>query len=500
MNRVDTSGPVAAGGPTARSVLLVAVGQFSLMVFGGLLAVLIARSFGKTRETDAFFAAYAVYALGQVFASSLRLSVIPELVDDPDRVKVGRTLVAATIVAGILAAPLVVMAGPVADLLVGQDPGGVATFALRALWFAMAAQIVTSVLLAALSVERSYGAIAFVTGSAGIVSTGLFLVLERSLGVDAASVALAAAGSYMAIVAFVFTRRRGISSRLTRADDGWHPVREAGLLLWSSAAFFGPALAYLFAIAIAARQNQGDATVLSYAYVLASVLVAVTSYVLASLRSPHITANEERVLAALDATRIAVRVTVAFVTPLVFGLCVLGSPLLHLVLGSGFSDDDVRGILATLVALSGWMLATALGIFPTVELLARPARGTLAVLAGILTITTTALAMAGYAVAGTVGIASALSLAALLVAGFQVAAAFPGSARALLAEVLGWCGREAVIVAAALTPLLIAAAANASSNLVRFAALSAVGIMVALSAVSWPDERRLVLGVLGVSR
>ena len=57
----------AAPDAQVRNAAVLSFGHAAVMVLGGVLALLIAHFFGKSAETDAFFAAYGVYAIALVF-------------------------------------------------------------------------------------------------------------------------------------------------------------------------------------------------------------------------------------------------------------------------------------------------------------------------------------------------------------------------------------------------------------------------------------------------
>lgn len=496
MSSSDQAGATGSSNATPRSVALVAAGQLSLMAFGGLLAVLIAQVFGKTRSTDAFFATYGVYSLGQVIASSLRFSVIPEIVDRTPR-SMSRVLAGAVAIGLVIGVPVLVFADGFASVLAANDPEAVAPTSLRILTLAIGAQLVTAVLLAALAVYGRFGAIAATTGTAGLVTLGAFVALRPRIGIDAASAALGVSSLYMLGAAGLSARLAGIGLIRVPVVEG---VRAGSTLLWSSATFFGPALAFTFAVSVATRYAPGEATVLAYAYVIASTLAAVTTYVVAGLRAPEITADQQRTAAALSAAVVSIRATIAIVSPILALVVIVGAPVLGWVLGDAFGNEDVRTAIWALLALYGWILATALGVFAVVELLARPARGTLACISVMLWLGTWAVAPLGYSVAGIPGIAGAISSIAVAASILQLRFAFGSEAGRLAARVGRWLLSEAVLLAVALTPV-VAVRIFGSGDLLTLAsgALSATLLIVG-SIVLWPDERRLAMAVVSPRR
>lgn len=492
----NPGGPADVPEPTGRDLILVVLGQFALMGFGALLAVLIAHTFGKSRATDAFFAAYGLYSIGLVAATSLRLTAVPALVADRSPDALARIVGAVVALTIPLAIPLVLFASQTASLLVPGDPDGVATVALRWLWLALSGQLVAATALAMLAVAGAFRAVAFVTGTGGLVSVLGFIAARNRFGLDAASGALALSGVYMAAVSVWFATIRGHRFARPHRDMiiGW--VTRAATLVWASAAFLGPAFAYVAAIAVATRTGAGEATLLSYAYVLGGILVTATTYIAASVQSPSITADEDRAGAAFDAALSAVRATVALVGPLLFVIWLVGEPAISWVLGVGFADEDVHRIVVILLVLTGWNLGTAVGVFAIVELLAAARLARLAALACLLVVSTTAGAAALSGPAGSVGVAAAMSGCGLGIAVWQARVAFPGRSRRLFAELGGWLVRELAVLAVAVVPVLATRALGGDAAMEGVAVASAIVLVGVGSACAWPRERTALIGAV----
>lgn len=486
--------PRTAPTPTGRETALVALGQGAIMVLGGVLALLVAQLFGKNADTDAFFAAYGVYAVGLTFAQTFRLTAISRLVHSDDPEPVTRLLGAVALIAAGLALPMVALAEPVGRLLVAHDPNGIAPTALRLLWIALAGQLTAAMLAAVLAVEGAFAAIGVVSLLAGFVSVGTFVAVEGATGVPGAAVGLAVSAVAMAAAyAGVLLRR------------GWRPARptgarvramvaEAGYLAFSSATFVGANLSYVVCVAFATRQGNGQATLFAYAFVIAAVLVGLTANVSAMVRSPAVVASADSAAAAAEVGVRSFRFTLVLIGPVVAMALLVGQPLIRVALGSGFSAGDADTILVTLACSLGWVLGSAAGIFAVVELLARRELRRLALLAAAQVLATAGLAAAGGALAGIAGIAFGMSLAQLGAAAVQLRWAFGAAWSDAALRMARATGRELTAVAAAFAAPAALLLLLGSGAATAVAAALLAGVLVAIaSRLAWPDETRTLL-------
>jgi O-antigen/teichoic acid export membrane protein len=481
--------------PTGRETVIVALGQGSIMVFGGVLALLIAQVFGKSTETDAFFAAYGIYAVGLTFIQSFRLTAVPRLVAGGDAM-VTRQLGAVAIMTLALAIPMVLLATPIGGVVVERDPTGVAPEALRILWIALLGQLVAALLATVLVVRGSYTAVGVVTLLVGFVSVATFFAVEGGAGIAAAPIGLAVAGIWLAAV---------LGALLMRS--GWRPVsldgaalramwREAGHLTFASAFFFSASLVYVICVTFAARQGAGEATLFAYAYVLGAMLIGVTANVAAMVQSPGLVASSDRTSDVSGAGLQAFKLTLILGGPLLGMALLVGEPTIGFVLGSSYEGDSAVALLATLACLVGWILGYAGGLFAVVELLARDDRGRLAVLAVAQVVALTAAAAAGAELAGIQGVATALSLVTLAVTATLLRWAFGDEWRTVAATMAAATFRELVVLVAAFAPAgLVVAFVGGSAATVVGAALAGV-LAAALTYAAWPSESRALLSVL----
>jgi putative peptidoglycan lipid II flippase len=466
------------------------------MIFGAVLAVLVAQVFGKSTETDAFFAAYGFYSLGVTFLYTVRLTAVSRLVGTTSDA-ITRQLGAALLIALAFAIPMLILARPVGHILVEADPEGVAPETLRILWVALAGQLLGAMLATVLAVAGSFKTIGVATLLAGPVTVTAFLVTWPSVGIEAAAIGVAAGALWLVAV---------LGAKLIRS--GWRPdgggpramariVTEAVRLTFASSTFLGATFAYVACLAIAARHGEGEATLLAYAFVLVGILLGVTSNVLAMVRSPALLASPDR-QADLGAAAVwGLRVTLVLAGPVLAMALLVGKPVLGFVLGAGFTDGDIESLLVTLACLVGWLVGSAAGIFAVMELLARNALLPLAVLGAAQAAVTAAAAWGGVTVAGIHGIAAALSLVSVAVALVQLRWAFGPT----------WVTRVRAMASASTRELAVLIAAFAPSTLLLLllgqstAATVAAGLLAAALAgvathIAWPHESRALIAVV----
>jgi len=489
--------PAIAAPPTSRQTALVIVGQAALMGFGAILALVIAQSFGKSSRTDAFFAAYGLYSVGLVFSGTFRLTAVSPLVRATGPDMATRLLGAVALLVLACALPMVLLASPVGALLAASDPTGVAATSLRILWIALAGQLLGAMLATILTVRGSFTALGLITLLSGLVMCGVFVVARGTLGIDAAAVGIAAGGLWISGVSVAVLYRSGwrpaqIDGSLLRGTMG-----ETRRLAYTSLTFVGISLSYVVSLALVARQGEGEATLYSYAYVLAAILVALTANVSAMIRSPSLVASESRTAETAAVGAWSLRMTIVIGGPALGLAALVGPPMIGVALGSGFTTKDVTSILVALVCFVGWTLASASGIFAIVELLAREDLRRLGLLAAAQVGAVAALGALAGAIAGMPGIAAALSIVAAAVTLTQLHWAFGERIGAAMRRVGADLGREAVVIVLGFgPPTLLLWALDASTVGYAAAGVLAVLLVVPLSVKTWPAEIGALLCVL----
>jgi hypothetical protein len=494
MARPPHEGDVAP--PTTRETALVAVGQGAIMLFGGVLALLVAQIFGKNTETDAFFAAYAVYSLGLTFAQSFRLTAVPNLVESPSGDAITRMLGAAVVIIAAITLPMVVLAGPTGTLLVAEDPTETAPAVLRILWIALAGQLLAGMLLTALTVRGRFKLIGVASVSVGLVSVGTFLATEEAIGIEAAAAGLAAAAVWFAAVLSVGLLKTGWRPSWSDTGGVLQLAREAGKLIFASATFIGSTFVYVLSIALAGHEGPGEATLFAYAYVLASVLLGLTGNVFVLVRSPSLTAGPDRTSRTAATAVSSVRFTIILAGPLIAMAVLVGAPVIEFALGSGFTDDDITSILVTLVLLIGWLLGTAASVFAVIELLARRELTRLALLSAAQAALVACLCAVGAAAWGIEGIALGVSAATVVITAVQLRWAFGEAWRGTAGRMLSSTSIQIGTLVAAFAPsaLIVLAAGDGPVQLV-IAGLVAAILTAAATRRVWPEESAVLLSM-----
>jgi peptidoglycan biosynthesis protein MviN/MurJ (putative lipid II flippase) len=466
------------------------------MVFGAVLAVLVAQLFGKSVETDAFFAAYGFYSIGVTFTYTVRLTAVSKLVGSASEA-VTRQLGAAVLIALAFGVPMLILAAPFGRVLVESDPAGVARATLRILWVALTGQLLAAMLATILAVQGSFNTIGIATLMAGPVTIASFLLAEPATGIEGAAIGISAGAAWLVAV---------LGGKAVRS--GWRPglrdlaaleaiAAEALRLSFASATFLGATVAYVTCVAVAARQGAGEATLFAYAFVLVGMLLGVTSNVLAMVRSPSLLASSQRTADAASTAVWGLRVTLVLAGPALAMALLVGKPLIGFALGSGFSAADVDSLLVTLVCLVGWLIATAAGIFAVVELLARGALVPLALLAAGQVAVLAPAAWAGADFAGIYGIATALSAVTLGVTLVQLRWAFGGAWRESAAKMARAGARELAVLAAAFAPSAALVHVIGQTTFATAAAGLLATLLVAVATyVAWPHESRILLGLV----
>jgi hypothetical protein len=399
-----------------------AVTALALTVQTGLAAVVgvvIAREFGRTAETDGFFASYGVFVTLALAATAIRVTVLPRFARARARGRLASEVLGVARAVGLVTVPFVVAAlvarHPLASLLTGLGPAEARAVAADTLpWMALAAagQLSAGLLASAFAALDEYlvPALGYVVGSV----SGLALIVLR-VGPDG----IRAVAWGIALNAFLATvipaallarrarRERMPSTALQSQSDTLDLLRELGA---GVAVPFGLQVIYLVCLPIAARDGVGAVTSFGYGFLLGSAVVSVTAASIGLVTSVPLTR------AGLDSAGVARHVVasswLALLAVAATGGCfaVGGEALVAPVLGAGFESDVGRELGGVVVALVPWMVAT-IGItvvFPLVFVEAHASglpRVALVALA-----VHVPLAFAGQALAGLTGLALALAV------------------------------------------------------------------------------------------
>jgi peptidoglycan biosynthesis protein MviN/MurJ (putative lipid II flippase) len=483
-----------------RNAAVLSFGHAAVMVLGGVLALLIAHFFGKSARTDAFFAAYGVYAIALVFGQTFRLTAIPRLVDDTDGTATDRLLAAVLLMSLAAGVPMLLLADPIGEVLIENDPGSTAAESLRALWPALSGQLVIGLLAAVLLVRGRFAVIGFGYLMTGVLSIVAFLALEGALGIQAVSVALGVSAWSLTIVFLVTLTAVGWRPRLRRYLQLTQAARDSWRLLAASTSFVATNLGFVICLAVASREGTGQATLYTYAYFSAALLVATTAVSAAMVRAPKLLSAEGPGRFSPANSVSTYRFTLVLVIPALALAALAGKPVIDFVLGSSFDGDDASRLIVTLLCLTGWILGSAAGVLAVVELIRRKQILPLAIIAGAQLVLLTLLAVAGREVAGIAGVAVAQSAAMVAATAAQLRLAFGSDWLGSAGEMMRSTARSAAAVVAAFAPSVAAVVLLGPSVAVMLAALVlAAFLTVVVSRSVWPEETAVFVSLLSRS-
>jgi peptidoglycan biosynthesis protein MviN/MurJ (putative lipid II flippase) len=431
----------------ARAGMAMSVATFAMAAASAIQAVLYLGHFGTNARTDGFFVAFALYSTFGVFSQSLRLTSVGLLVQPGARLSVREF--AATL--GFVALPVLLLttalAGPLSHLIApGLHAQGreVTAAALPVLGCAMVLQLWAAGAATVLAIRSAFTTIAgaYMGGAAaGLIS---FLALMGSAGVQTL-------GYSMLAMALVTSSWMGLGIRrsggLGARGGSFSPpalARHGGLMFGRTIIYLAFNVLFVITLAFASRSAAGATTVLSYAYLFASYLVAGTGMALGMSSIPDMTreARAERLAVVAETVPRGFRYAMLIVAPALAGLIAAGAPLVHAVLPNSLSAAQV-GTLQTFTALLvPWTIAALLVNFLLPVMLALGRARLLGVLAPALLVLHLAATAIGYMLAGVDGAVGAFFVApSCLAAVLLVEGAGRARAASLARELAADCAR-----------------------------------------------------------
>ena len=354
-------GVLGSGALTAASTVFVTG-------FAGVVGIVIAREFGRTPQTDGFFAAYSVFIVIVLAAQAIRVAVLPALARARKDHRLASDTAGYAIAIAVVALPLVLLAefgaDQLADLLTGngsESSQQAASEALRWMVPAAVAHLFAGLAASALAALDDYvtAALGYAAGSAA--GLGLILVRVEPDGIEAVAWGMALNGLIALVVPTI-----GLAWRARRTKMPAGAVHPAGAPLSTRLGTFAAAaslpialqLLYVVCVPFAGRLGTGAVTSFGYAYLGAAALVAITASSLGLVSSVPLT----RI--GIDEDRTAVHIVsacwlaLAFVGVAAGVFAVAGSDLVEAVLGGSYGGDVGSELGILVVAFSPWMVAT----------------------------------------------------------------------------------------------------------------------------------------------
>jgi len=405
-----------------------AVTAVALAVQSGLAAVvgvIIARDFGRTAETDGFFASYGVFVVVALAATAIRIAVLPALARARAGRRLGAEVAAYALTLATLAVPLVVLslaaAGPLAWLLTGNGAEHAKDTAEATLpWMILAAVLQLYAGLAASTLAALDDYVVAAAGYAAGSVVGLAYILARVHpdGIDAVARGMALNGVIAVSIPVV-----ALALRARRAAMPAEAVRPGDLSFGARMRELGAGVAlplalqaiYVICLPLAGREGTGAVTSFGYAYLIASAIVVVTASSLGLVTSVPLTRL------GLDPAGTArhvvssswLAVVVVGATAGVFAIA--GSQIVHGLLGPDYGSSVGSELGRLLLLLSLWSVVS-IGVavtFPVVFVADREKGLPLLALAAV--VVQVPLAFAGQVLVGLDGLALSLVVTTTLV-------------------------------------------------------------------------------------
>jgi hypothetical protein len=350
----------------ARAGMAMSMATFAMAAASAIQAVLYLGRFGTNDRTDGFFIAFALYSTFGVFSQSLRLTSVPLLVQPGARLS-GRQF-AATLgfLALLVLIVTVALAHPLAHLIApGLSAQGrsVTASALPVLGFAMIFQLWAAGGATVLAIRSRFNAIATAYMAGAGIGLVAFLALmgsagEQTLGWSMLAMALVTCGFMLTGV-----KRSGglegadslaglkLGARLATLS------RDAVLVLGRTVVYLAFNVLFVITVAFASHATAGGTTVLSYAYLFASYLVAGTGMALGMSSISDLTRQARaREAVFTDALPQGFRFSMMIVAPALAALIVAGAPLVHAVLPGSLSSSQVHSLRTFVGLLVPWTI------------------------------------------------------------------------------------------------------------------------------------------------
>lgn len=426
---------LAGRGALANALL---TGLSTLAVAGAAAgaAALLAHEFGRNARTDGFFAAYGVYLVLSIAAQAFRLVVAPELARAAEGGRLGeevRGWLASFLLLAVAATVAVVAAaGPLGDLLTGNgEAAAVASASVRWLVPAALAQLLAALAASALAAVDDYAAAAAAYALGAVASLAVFASLT-SHGVVALAWGTAVNGGITLAIPLLALARRGhllgpLSRRTLQLGRRlWRLVQGAAVPLAVQAL-------YVVASVLAGGLGTGRQTSLSFAYLIAAMLVTVTASTVALISSVPLTraglGDEAAARHILDATWLSGAVIAAAAG----AISLVGGDVFERVLGSAYEGDIGRELGRLVLELAPWTVGAVVYTLAFPLLFVAGRRRALVPLALAALAVHVPVAYGLRAAWGLTGVALSLAVStALLVAGL-LAALSPGLLRRVAA-------------------------------------------------------------------
>lgn len=399
---------------------MTAVSLAAVTGLAAVVGVVVAREFGRTAETDGFFAAYSLFAVLLLAASAFRAVALPALA----RAHGGSRLAAETLAYGAALLPVVVPAllvstfasDWVAARLTGGLPPAAHEAAAEALvWLApgAVAHLYAGLAASALAAVDDYAtaAAAYVLGSAA----SLALILWRlEDGIVALSWGLALNGVLTCGLLVAALALRGRRPGAVERPD----ALGGRLLEFARGVALPLALQGLFVVCLRAASGLGvgAVTTFSYGYLIGAALVGVTASSISLVSSVPLTRAGLGGEQAARHVASAAWLSLAVLVPAAGVFALAGEPILRAALGPAYGGDLGAELGLLVVWLTPWaVVSVALHLTFPLLFVAQRTRP-LGLIAPAALALHVPVALAGRELAGLPGIAVGLALTTAAIA------------------------------------------------------------------------------------
>ena len=361
--RTDSSG---LGSLT--SAALTAVSTLVVTGFAAIVGVIIAQEFGRTDETDGFFAAYGVFIVIVLASQAIRVAVLPSLARAREERRLAGAVAGFATALAVVALPLFAVgylaAGSIAGVLTGSESvtaQDVCADALRWLVPAAVAHLFAGLAASGLAALDDYAtaALGYALGSTGALTLIVTRVDQDGIAALWWGVALNGAIS-LAIPAL------GLAMRAARARMPAAAVRPSGPPLRSRLGIFATAaslpialqLLYVICLPFAGHVESGAVTSFGYAYLGAASLVSITAFSIGLVSSVPLTRIGLDESAVTRHVSSSAWVALTLIGAAVGAFAVAGGQIVEHVLGDAYGGDIGEEVSRLIVVLSPWMVAS----------------------------------------------------------------------------------------------------------------------------------------------
>jgi hypothetical protein len=340
-----------------RSGVLTGVSTAAVSASAAVAGAILSRKFGHGTKTDGFFAGYAIYVAVVLVASALRVVVLPAFARARDAGRLGGEYGswAVALAFPLVPAIAVAIAAPhaVAELLTSNSAAQSSAAKLLP-WLipAAAAQVYAGISASALAADDDYGTAALGYG-VGAVAGLVVIAALVSHGVQAFGWGLAVNGA----LAVGIPLSRLIARRGVGRPDGSMSKRLWAMVVGVSLPFAMQGL-YVIAYRFASGLGSGRPTTFSYAYLIASLLVAVTATSIALVSSVPLSRGDLTPERSARHVVSASWISLAIVAGAAGVLALAGERIAKLALGSSYGGSTGSELGRLVAYLSPWMAAS----------------------------------------------------------------------------------------------------------------------------------------------